>query len=540
MKMGITLAEMRERAKKNRENLSKYEGKLEVLNVNYDPTRLSEDFFIYKKKHEEFYLDLSDTLSIGASQNFIVSGRRGTGKTSLTRFFSGTISNDLEKEGKKIGVLYVDCRNHYKKVGIFEELLGEERKGKSFSAIERQFKKYIEKYDRVVIILDEGDSLSKVDAKDVLFSLSRVDKVVLVVTSLSGRILDNIQNDTSTLSSFNPETYPFFEYSKDEIKEILVRRLLYVFGYEKKSLNKFEENVSIIAEQIAEKLHYDLRIGMDALIKFVKDTIIAKDIDFRNAEVDDWLEDFQKCIFHARKNFHKKNLNDMDSQDVLMLFAISLFDSAKRPSIANAYEEFDRLCENSIFGVKPCSKRQFENHMDTFALYEYFKKEPERRGRSNVKVLVMPDDKRELIFEVVKERFSLTEEELKLYLDNHRVKVGDLLGYSEKQSLKRDILSKFGDFYNKNKNKLEKKWFLIGSTGDTITKEFLEDEFFVADESKVRYKVISIMKLDEFATGIDVEIQRVLTYLKSEKILIQNPTTKTEFIILPHIIKKYI
>lgn len=528
---------MREKARKSRSNLSKYEGKLEVLNVNYDPTKLNEEFFIYKRQHEKFMLDLSDILSIGTSQNFIVSGRRGTGKTSLTRFFTKVIKDDLAVEGKNIAILYVDCRNHYKKVGIFEELIGDERKGKSFSALERQFKKEIKKFDRVIVILDEGDSLSKVDAKDVLFSLSRIEKVNLVVTSLSGRILDNIQNDTSVISSFNPETYPFFEYSKDEIREILMRRIIYIFDYDKKDLGNLESNLEVIATQIAEKLHYDLRIGMDAVIKFVKDTVIGEEIDLKKSESKEWLADFQKCIFHARKNFHKKNLKDMDSQDVLMLFSIALFDSSKKPSIADAYNEFDRLSKNSSFGVKLCSKRQYENHMDTFALYEYFKKEPERRGRSNVKVLDMPEDKRELIFEVCKERFALTEEELQDYLSAHKVKNSDLLGHVEKRGLKKDILSKFGDFYNERKRDFEKKWFVTSGSYEKLSKEYKGDQF---DDDKKQYPVVAIKELSEFAEGINIDFKRVMTYLTMAKVIVQNPTNKTEYAILTHIVKKHI
>ncbi len=206
-----------------------------------DISKLSFDYVPEKLLHREeqwrrLEVMFDPVAQGGYSQNVLLVGSIGTGKTVTSKRFCTELAFNARRHGRSIEWTIVNCRQRnseastlLKMINYFDPNFPD--RGFSSQELRKVLRKHIEKRgDHCIFVLDEVDALFRSGASDLVYFLSRLpeesdtlkNKVSLILIS-QRHVFDML--DMSALSTFKrTNVIEFGKYTKEQLFDIISAR----------------------------------------------------------------------------------------------------------------------------------------------------------------------------------------------------------------------------------------------------------------------------------------------------------------------------
>jgi cell division control protein 6 len=170
------------------------------------------------------------------SQNAVLTGSVGTGKTATAKRFCTDLKDFAEKQQKAVDWVLVNCRQRNSESSAVLHVVNHFQpnfpdRGFSITEMLRILRKDLEKRKvHLVIVLDEADMLLKKAGPDIIYKLTRFGEEKVDGRDLVSLMLISQKNifemlDASSTSTFKrTNVVEFGKYSSDELRDIVKTR----------------------------------------------------------------------------------------------------------------------------------------------------------------------------------------------------------------------------------------------------------------------------------------------------------------------------
>jgi cell division control protein 6 len=214
----------------------------QVLTIDYVPDKL----LFRTKESTAIAQSLSVILKKGRPSNLLIFGKPGTGKTAVVK----NVIEHLYKKTKELDinlrVPFINAKNSntpYKILYEIAELLGINKEGKmqvyftglSMSEATDRILDFIRRRSiKVVIVIDEIDSLVNRKGDDLLYNFTRANERIssdqfISLIGISNSLTFKDKLDPRVKSSLSEEELVFNPYSIEQLKQILIDRCKLAF-----------------------------------------------------------------------------------------------------------------------------------------------------------------------------------------------------------------------------------------------------------------------------------------------------------------------
>jgi cell division control protein 6 len=215
----------------------------QVLTIDYVPDKL----LFRTKESTAIAQSLSVILKKGRPSNLLIFGKPGTGKTAVVKNVIDHLSNKTKQLDINLHVPFINAKNSntpYKILYEIAELLGinkEEKKmqvfftGLSMSEATDRILDFIKRKSiKVVLVIDEIDSLVNKKGDDILYNFTRANERIsseqfISLIGISNSLTFKDKLDPRVKSSLSEEELVFNPYTIEQLKQILVDRCKLAF-----------------------------------------------------------------------------------------------------------------------------------------------------------------------------------------------------------------------------------------------------------------------------------------------------------------------
>jgi cell division control protein 6 len=206
-----------------------------------DQRTLSFDYVPQKLVHREAQMKklvmlYRPVVESNLSQNAVLTGSVGTGKTATAKRFCTDLKDFAEKQQKAVDWVLVNCRQRNSESSAVLHVVNHFQpnfpdRGFSITEMLRILRKDLEKRKtHLVIVLDEADMLLKKAGSDIIYKLTRFSEEKVDGRELVSLMLISQKNifemlDASSTSTFKrTNVVEFGKYSSDELGDIVKTR----------------------------------------------------------------------------------------------------------------------------------------------------------------------------------------------------------------------------------------------------------------------------------------------------------------------------
>jgi cell division control protein 6 len=211
-----------------------------------DFKKLSFDWVPKQLKHREPQMKRLMTLfrpvaESNISQNVLIKGNVGTGKTHLSKIFSSDFEKLAQKKDKYVQHVLVNCRQYYTEDMVLLKIISKFQPhfpDRGFSVPEKLeiLRKELNKTKcHLLIILDEVDALLKRSGSDLIYSFTRFDEEAPGLKASISLILISQRDvfplmDAASISTFKrTNVVTLNRYAREELKDITADRVELAF-----------------------------------------------------------------------------------------------------------------------------------------------------------------------------------------------------------------------------------------------------------------------------------------------------------------------
>ena len=208
-----------------------------------DQRTLSFDYVPQKLVHREAQMKklamlYKSVVESNLSQNAVLTGSVGTGKTAAAKRFCMDLKDFAEKQQKAVDWVLVNCRQRNSESSAVLHIVNHFQpnfpdRGFSITEMLRILRKDLEKRKvHLVIVLDEADMLLKKAGSDIIYKLTRFGEEKVEGKELVSLILISQKNvfdmlDASSTSTFKrTNVVEFGKYSLEELRDIVKSRTM--------------------------------------------------------------------------------------------------------------------------------------------------------------------------------------------------------------------------------------------------------------------------------------------------------------------------
>ncbi len=208
-----------------------------------DQRTLSFDYVPQKLVHREAQMKklamlYKSVVESNLSQNAVLTGSVGTGKTATAKRFCMDLKDFAEKQQKAVDWVLVNCRQRNSESSAVLHIVNHFQpnfpdRGFSITEMLRILRKDLEKRKvHLVIVLDEADTLLKKAGSDIIYKLTRFGEEKVEGKELVSLMLISQKNifemlDASSTSTFKrTNVVEFGKYSLEELRDIVKSRTM--------------------------------------------------------------------------------------------------------------------------------------------------------------------------------------------------------------------------------------------------------------------------------------------------------------------------
>jgi len=214
----------------------------QVLTIDYVPDKL----LFRTKESTAIAQSLSVILKKGRPSNLLIFGKPGTGKTAVVKNVIEHLYKKTNELDINLKVPFINAKNSntpYKILYEIAELLGINKEGKmqvyftglSMSEATDRILDFIRRRSiKVVIVIDEIDSLVNRKGDDILYNFTRANERIssdqfISLVGISNSLTFKDKLDPRVKSSLSEEELVFNPYTIEQLKEILIDRCKLAF-----------------------------------------------------------------------------------------------------------------------------------------------------------------------------------------------------------------------------------------------------------------------------------------------------------------------
>lgn len=214
----------------------------QVLTIDYVPDKL----LFRTKESTAIAQSLSVILKKGRPSNLLIFGKPGTGKTAVVKNVIEHLYKKTNELDINLKVPFINAKNSntpYKILYEIAELLGINKEGKtqvyftglSMSEATDRILDFIRRRSiRVVIVIDEIDSLVNRKGDDILYNFTRANERIssdqfISLIGISNSLTFKDKLDPRVKSSLSEEELVFNPYTIEQLKQILIDRCKLAF-----------------------------------------------------------------------------------------------------------------------------------------------------------------------------------------------------------------------------------------------------------------------------------------------------------------------
>jgi cell division control protein 6 len=214
----------------------------EVLTIDYVPDKL----LFRTKESTAIAQSLSVILKKGRPSNLLIFGKPGTGKTAVVKNVIEHLYKKTNELDINLRVPFINAKNSntpYKILYELAELLGINKEGKtqvyftglSMSEATDRILDFIRRRSiKVVIVIDEIDSLVNRKGDDILYNFTRANERIssnqfISLIGISNSLTFKDKLDPRVKSSLSEEELVFNPYTIEQLKQILIDRCKLAF-----------------------------------------------------------------------------------------------------------------------------------------------------------------------------------------------------------------------------------------------------------------------------------------------------------------------
>ncbi|MCK5261961.1 MAG: AAA family ATPase, partial [Thermoplasmatales archaeon] len=220
---------------------------LHALDFDYVPEELPHRTEQLRRLAQMFKPLLNDV-----SQNAVVRGPVGTGKTVIIKKFCNSFVNIARKQGKIIEYVHINCRKRSTDAMVLIGILNhfDQRfpdRGFSVQEMLQILHKQLQRRDaQLLLVLDEADALLKKSGSNLVYNLTRftdetmkTDNPISIIMVSQKDVLSDL--DLSALSTFKrSNTIVLDKYARDELYDIIDQRVGLAFHNHTVSLDSVD------------------------------------------------------------------------------------------------------------------------------------------------------------------------------------------------------------------------------------------------------------------------------------------------------------
>ena len=214
----------------------------QVLTIDYVPDKL----LFRTKESTAIAQSLSVILKKGRPSNLLIFGKPGTGKTAVVKNVIEHLYKKTNELDINLRVPFINAKNSntpYKILYEIAELLGINKEGKtqvyftglSMSEATDRILDFIKRTSiKVVIVIDEIDSLVNRKGDDILYNFTRANERIssdqfISLIGISNSLTFKDKLDPRVKSSLSEEELVFNPYTIEQLKQILIDRCKLAF-----------------------------------------------------------------------------------------------------------------------------------------------------------------------------------------------------------------------------------------------------------------------------------------------------------------------
>ena len=339
---------------------------LHALDFDYVPEELPHRTEQLRRLAQMFKPLLNDV-----SQNAVVKGPVGTGKTVIIKKFCNSFVNIARKQGKIIEYVHINCRKRSTDAMVLIGILNhfDQRfpdRGFSVQEMLQILNKQLQRRDaQLLLVLDEADALLKKSGSNLVYNLTRftdetmkTDNPISIIMVSQKDVLSDL--DLSALSTFKrSNTIVLDKYARDELYDIIDQRVGLAFHNHTVSLDSVDLIADIASEWGDARFAIELlwKAGMCADQQHVQ-LVVPEHVRAAKAETysvvtETKLENLGKhqllTLLSIAKRLHRDGAAYANTGDVEKTYAITCEEYNEKPRAHTMFWSYLKEVENAGF-----------------------------------------------------------------------------------------------------------------------------------------------------------------------------------------------
>jgi len=339
---------------------------LHALDFDYVPEELPHRTEQLRRLAQMFKPLLNDV-----SQNAVVRGPVGTGKTVIIKKFCNSFVNIARKQGKIIEYVHINCRKRSTDAMVLIGILNhfDQRfpdRGFSVQEMLQILHKQLQRRDaQLLLVLDEADALLKKSGSNLVYNLTRftdetmkTDNPISIIMASQKDVLSDL--DLSALSTFKrSNTIVLDKYARDELYDIIDQRVGLAFHNHTVSLDSVDLIADIASEWGDARFAIELlwKAGMCADQQHVQ-LVVPEHVRAAKAETysvvtETKLKNLGKhqllTLLSIAKRLHRDGAAYANTGDVEKTYAITCEEYNEKPRAHTMFWSYLKEVENAGF-----------------------------------------------------------------------------------------------------------------------------------------------------------------------------------------------